>query len=123
MPLRPPLHGIDRRPELHLRCPVERLSREGIAARLCGFPLHLEGAVIDAGRLSDAEMLRTFNCGIGMVAVVAKDGADALVRLMQEWGESPVIIGEVTPPGGEKSSAKGKGEAWAVGYEGVLKCQ
>ena len=74
-----------------------------------------------AGRLSDAEMLRTFNCGIGMVAVVAKDGADALVRLMHEWGEQPVIIGEVTPPGGEKSSAKGKGEAWAVAYEGSLK--
>jgi phosphoribosylformylglycinamidine cyclo-ligase len=81
------------------------------------------GWLAKAGRLSDAEMLRTFNCGIGMVAVVAKDGADALVRLMQEWGESPVIIGEVTPPGGEKSSAKGKGEAWAVGYEGVLKCR
>jgi phosphoribosylformylglycinamidine cyclo-ligase len=79
------------------------------------------GWLAKAGRLSDAEMLRTFNCGIGMVAVVAKDGAEALVRLMQEWGEAPVIIGEVTPPGGEKSSAKGKGEAWAVTYEGKLK--
>jgi phosphoribosylformylglycinamidine cyclo-ligase len=86
-------------------------------------PQAVFGWLAKAGRLSDAEMLRTFNCGIGMVAVVAKDGADALVRLMQEWGESPVVIGEVTPPGGEKSSAKGKGEAWAVGYEGVLKCQ
>jgi phosphoribosylformylglycinamidine cyclo-ligase len=80
------------------------------------------GWLAKAGRLSDAEILRTFNCGIGMVAVVAKDGADALVRLMQEWGEAPVIIGEVTPPGGEKSSAKGKGDTWAVKYEGVLKC-
>jgi phosphoribosylformylglycinamidine cyclo-ligase len=80
------------------------------------------GWLAKAGRLSDAEMLRTVNCGIGMVAVVAKDGADALVRLMQEWGEAPVIIGEVTPPGGEKSSAKGKGDTWAVKYEGVLKC-
>ncbi len=79
------------------------------------------GWLAKAGRLSDAEMLRTFNCGIGMVAVVAKDGADGLVRLMQEWGEAPVIIGEVTPPGGEKSSAKGKGEAWAVVYEGALR--
>ena len=79
------------------------------------------GWLAKAGRLSDAEMLRTFNCGIGMVAVVAKDGADALVRLMQEWGEAPVIIGEVTPPGGEKSSAKGKGDTWAVRYEGALR--
>ncbi|MCC7253390.1 phosphoribosylformylglycinamidine cyclo-ligase [Hyphomicrobium sp.] len=73
------------------------------------------------GRLPDAEMLRTFNCGIGMVAVVARDGADGLVRLLQEWGEAPVVIGEITPPSGERSSAKGKGDAWAVTYEGALK--
>ncbi len=79
------------------------------------------GWLAKAGRLSDAEMLRTFNCGIGMVAVVARNDADGLVRLMQEWGEAPVIIGEVTPPGSEKSAAKGKGEAWAVAYEGTLK--
>jgi phosphoribosylformylglycinamidine cyclo-ligase len=79
------------------------------------------GWLAKAGRLPDTEMLRTFNCGIGMVAVVAKDGADALVRLMHEWGEAPIIIGEITPPTGEKSSAKGKGETWAVTYEGTLK--
>ena len=79
------------------------------------------GWLAKAGRLSDAEMLRTFNCGIGMIAVVARDGADALVRLLQEWGEAPVVIGEITPPGGEKTSAKGKGDTWAVSYEGKLK--
>jgi phosphoribosylformylglycinamidine cyclo-ligase len=79
------------------------------------------GWLARAGRLSDAEMLRTFNCGIGMIAVVARNDADGLVRLMQEWGEAPVVIGEITPPGGEKSTAKGKGEAWAVAYEGTLK--
>jgi phosphoribosylformylglycinamidine cyclo-ligase len=79
------------------------------------------GWLAKAGHLPEAEMLRTFNCGIGMVAVVAKDGADGLVRLLQEWGEAPVVIGEITPPSGEKSAAKGKGEAWAVSYEGKLK--
>jgi phosphoribosylformylglycinamidine cyclo-ligase len=79
------------------------------------------GWLASAGRLPEAEMLRTFNCGIGMIAVVAKAEADALVRLLQEWGEQPVVIGEITPPSGEKSSAKGKGEAWAVTYEGTLK--
>jgi len=79
------------------------------------------GWLAKAGRLPDAEMLRTFNCGIGMVAVVASDGADGLVRLLQEWGEAPVVIGEITPPAGERSTAKGKGEAWAVTYEGALK--
>jgi len=79
------------------------------------------GWLAKAGRLPDAEMLRTFNCGIGMVAVVARTEADGLVRLLQEWGEAPVVIGEITPPAGEKSSAKGKGDAWAVAYEGALK--
>ena len=84
-------------------------------------PQPVFGWLARAGRLPDAEMLRTFNCGIGMVAVVARDGADGLVRLLQEWSESPVVIGEITPPAGERSTAKGKGDAWAVTYEGKLK--
>jgi phosphoribosylformylglycinamidine cyclo-ligase len=79
------------------------------------------GWLAQVGHLDDAEMQRTFNCGIGMIAVVDKEGADGLVRLLQEWGEQPVIIGEIVPPTGERSSAKGKGEAWAVSYEGKLK--
>lgn len=79
------------------------------------------GWLAEVGHLDDAEMLRTFNCGIGMIAVVDKEGADGLVRLLQEWDEQPVVIGEIVPPTGERSSAKGKGEAWAVSYEGKLK--
>lgn len=74
-----------------------------------------------AGRLDAPEMLRTFNCGIGMVIVADRAGADGLIRLLQEWGEAPYLIGEIIAPTGEKSSAKGKGEAWAVSYEGTLK--
>ncbi|MDQ8699409.1 phosphoribosylformylglycinamidine cyclo-ligase [Hyphomicrobium sp. LHD-15] len=79
------------------------------------------GWLAKAGRLPDAEMLRTFNCGIGMILVVAKDGVDAVIASLSAAGEAPVVIGEITPPTGEKSSAKGKGEAWAVTYEGALK--
>jgi phosphoribosylformylglycinamidine cyclo-ligase len=74
-----------------------------------------------AGRLPAAEMLRTFNCGIGMIVVVAKAGADAVIGSLEAAGERPVVIGEITAPTGEKSTAKGKGEAWAVTYEGTLK--
>lgn len=79
------------------------------------------GWLAKAGRLPDAEMLRTFNCGIGMILVVTKTGVDAVLASLTAAGEAPIIIGEITPPGGEKSSAKGKGEAWAVAYEGTLK--
>jgi phosphoribosylformylglycinamidine cyclo-ligase len=47
------------------------------------------------GGVRDDEMLRTFNCGVGMVVVVAADVADALVRDCQAWGETAWIIGEI----------------------------
>jgi phosphoribosylformylglycinamidine cyclo-ligase len=79
------------------------------------------GWLARAGRLPDAEMLRTFNCGVGMIAVVARSGAEAVMASLAAAGEVPVVIGEITPPAGERSSAKGKGDAWAVTYKGRLK--
>ena len=79
------------------------------------------GWLAKAGRLDDAEMLRTFNCGIGMIVVADKAHADAVIASLTEAGEQPVIIGEIGPGTGERSSAKGKGDAWAVGYDGKLK--
>ena len=48
-----------------------------------------------AGGVAEAEMLRAFNCGIGMVAVVAPDRAEALAELL---GARP--IGVVRPGAG-----------------------
>jgi phosphoribosylformylglycinamidine cyclo-ligase len=33
--------------------------------------------------MSEPELLKTFNCGIGMIAVVAADRADALTALLE----------------------------------------
>jgi phosphoribosylformylglycinamidine cyclo-ligase len=74
-----------------------------------------------AGHLDSAEMLRTFNCGIGMVAVAAQPRAEEVLAALKAEGEDAVVIGDVIPPTGERSQAKGKGEAWAVKYDGVLK--
>ena len=79
------------------------------------------GWLAKAGRLDDAEMLRTFNCGIGMVIVAEKKRAKAVVTALADAGETPHVIGEVIPPTGEKSEAKGKGEANAVKFTGALK--
>ncbi|MGH8295640.1 MAG: phosphoribosylformylglycinamidine cyclo-ligase [Steroidobacteraceae bacterium] len=49
------------------------------------------------GRIEAAEMYRTFNCGIGMVAVVAKEHASQAVELLAGRGESAQIIGEIRP--------------------------
>ena len=73
-----------------------------------------------AGNLDDAEMLRTFNCGIGMVVIADKVRADQVRAALQAAGEAPIALGAVEAGRGIKSSAKGKGEAEAVRYSGAL---
>jgi phosphoribosylformylglycinamidine cyclo-ligase len=52
-----------------------------------------------AGGIEQAEMYRTFNCGIGMVAVVPAERAAAAVELLSAQGETASIIGEVCAGG------------------------
>jgi phosphoribosylformylglycinamidine cyclo-ligase len=73
-----------------------------------------------SGNLDDAEMLRTFNCGIGLVIVAAQGDTDRLLSVLRDAGEAPLAIGEIEPGRGVKSAAKGKGEAEAVRYSGKL---
>jgi phosphoribosylformylglycinamidine cyclo-ligase len=73
-----------------------------------------------AGNLGDEEMLRTFNCGVGLILVAAAGEANAVLVALKAAGEQPVIVGEIEPGRGVKSSAKGKGEAEAVRYSGAL---
>ena len=47
------------------------------------------------GQVDDAEMARTFNCGIGMVVIVAKENVAAATRLLQAHGETVFTVGEI----------------------------
>ncbi|MBT3400861.1 MAG: phosphoribosylformylglycinamidine cyclo-ligase [Rhodospirillaceae bacterium] len=49
-----------------------------------------------AGGVDDMEMARTFNCGIGMIALSQADGADDIVNGLNAAGEDARIIGEIT---------------------------
>ena len=49
----------------------------------------------EAGNVPEDEMLRTFNCGIGMVLVASPSLAPTLVPMLAAEGESPVIVGRV----------------------------
>ena len=53
-----------------------------------------------SGNISDTEMHRTFNCGIGMVLIVASAQADTALRLLRATGERAQLIGEVRRGGG-----------------------
>ncbi len=63
------------------------------------------------GGVEATEMLRTFNCGIGMIAVVAQEHADQVTAVLVEAGEQVVRIGQI--------AARANGAA-GVEYSGKL---
>ena len=56
-------------------------------------------AIIDwlqqTGDIDDEELLRTFNCGLGMVVVVAAEQASAVLDVLNRHGEQSFIVGKV----------------------------
>ncbi|WP_417602014.1 phosphoribosylformylglycinamidine cyclo-ligase [Pararhodobacter oceanensis] len=54
--------------------------------------------------LSEAELLKTFNSGIGMIVVVKAGRAEALTALLEEHGETVSRLGEVTATAGVRYS-------------------
>ena len=49
------------------------------------------------GGVAQAEMLRTFNCGVGMVVVVSEADAATVSALLQSAGETVVPLGRLRP--------------------------
>ena len=48
-----------------------------------------------SGNIDESEMLRTFNCGIGMVILVSEDSADEISRALTSAGEAVHRLGRV----------------------------
>jgi phosphoribosylformylglycinamidine cyclo-ligase len=48
-----------------------------------------------AGRVTDSEMYRVFNCGIGMTIQVSANDANRAVSILREAGQEALVIGEV----------------------------
>ena len=51
------------------------------------------------GGIDDAEMLRTFNCGIGMAAIVPASAEKGAMKLLEDAGETVFRIGDVQARG------------------------
>ena len=68
----------------------------------------------DGGNVANAEMVRTFNCGIGMVAVVAEEHVGTVIGALTKAGETPHRIGRI------EEGAKGctvVGDGWQADHD------
>ena len=55
----------------------------------------------EQGGIAELELLRTFNCGIGMIAIVKSDAIDEVTDIFTQGGESVALLGEVILATGE----------------------
>jgi phosphoribosylformylglycinamidine cyclo-ligase len=82
---------------------IPRVLRDGLGVRLDPAAWTRDPVwewIQATGRIADAEMHRTFNWGIGMVAILARAEADAALGLLRAAGERASVIGEVTAGAG-----------------------
>ncbi|HXW70327.1 MAG TPA: phosphoribosylformylglycinamidine cyclo-ligase [Methylocella sp.] len=82
---------------------LPRVLPDGLEAAIEASKLPLQPVfrwLASTGGIGEIEMLRTFNCGIGMVAVVDKTQAGAVKRALGEGGEEAIELGAIVPAGG-----------------------
>ena len=77
---------------------IPRMLPDGLEALLRAANWKIPKAFDDlqaAGKISDTEMRRVFNCGVGFVIAVASKDAPELVSLLAEAGERAFVCGRV----------------------------
>ena len=93
-----PVHGIAHITGGGIAGNLKRVLPEHCRAELnrANWP---QPAIIDwlqqAGDIDDDELLRTFNCGLGMVVVVAPEQASAVLDALNRHGEQSFIVGKI----------------------------
>ncbi|MGZ6021903.1 MAG: phosphoribosylformylglycinamidine cyclo-ligase [Rhizomicrobium sp.] len=77
----------------------------------CWTPPPVFGWLARQAGIAEREMLRTFNCGLGLIAIVAPESAGHVIDAFQEGGEKAMRVGHLIA---------GEGEA-KVRFKGALK--
>ena len=62
------------------------------------------------GDVPQSDLEATLNCGVGMVALAAPEGADKAVELLASYGISAWVAGEITLADGPGGAARGVGQ-------------
>lgn len=86
---------------------LPRVLPQGMGAEidLSAWPLPpVFGWLAQAGGIEEAEMLKTFNSGLGMIIAVSADRADAVADVLTAAGESVYRIGKTTSGEGVRYS-------------------
>jgi len=92
---------------------IPRVLPEGLAAEINLDAIDVPAVfswLAKTGGVEPLEMLRTFNCGIGMIAVVTPDKVDEVIAALTKEGENVTTLGRMV-----------KRESEGVVYQGTLK--
>ncbi len=65
------------------------------------------GWLASVGGVGEGEMLRTFNCGFGMVAFASAESEAATMRALADNDLAPTVIGRLAPRGTERVTMRG----------------
>jgi phosphoribosylformylglycinamidine cyclo-ligase len=77
---------------------IPRVLPKGLGARIDLSRVPIKAVfkwLADEGGVAQGEMLRTFNCGIGMIAIAAAKDAERVSAAFAAAGETTVVLGEV----------------------------
>ncbi|KAG1715448.1 Phosphoribosylformylglycinamidine cyclo-ligase [Nymphon striatum] len=88
---------------------LPRVLPEGMGAQIDLDSWQLPGVfqwLANQGGMAEAEMLKTFNCGLGMIMSVDAEKADELTKVLRASGETVHKIGQVTAAPGMNYSGR-----------------
>jgi phosphoribosylformylglycinamidine cyclo-ligase len=79
---------------------IPRVLPDNVSVHLDLASIHVPpvfGWLARTGNIAQSEMLRTFNCGVGMIVIVAANNAQAVANILEHSGERVFRCGIVEP--------------------------